>query len=37
VRVDVTGDRPDYRELKAAPRIEVGTKATQNDCRAGPR
>ncbi|MFI8809099.1 DEAD/DEAH box helicase [Micrococcus luteus] len=31
VRVDVTGDRPDYRELKAAPRIEVGTKATQND------
>ncbi|XNY99845.1 SNF2-related protein [Micrococcus luteus] len=31
VRVDVTGERPDYRELKAAPRIEVGTRATKND------
>lgn len=31
VRVDVTGDRPDYRELRAVPRIEVGTKAAQND------
>ncbi|MCT2007574.1 DEAD/DEAH box helicase [Micrococcus lylae] len=31
VRVDVTGERPDYRELTAVPRIEVGTKATQND------
>ncbi|WP_286670229.1 DEAD/DEAH box helicase [Micrococcus porci] len=31
VRVDVTGERPDYRELKAAPRIEVSTKAAQND------
>ena len=31
VRVDVHGERPDYRELTAAPRIEVGTKAAQND------
>lgn len=31
VRVDVTGDRPDYRELTAAPRIEVSTRAARHD------
>ncbi|MDO5634797.1 MAG: DEAD/DEAH box helicase [Micrococcus sp.] len=31
VRVDIHGDRPDYRELTSAPHIDVGTRATQND------
>ncbi|MDY6054982.1 DEAD/DEAH box helicase [Micrococcus sp.] len=31
LRVDVHGDRPDYRELTAAPRIEVSTTPARND------
>lgn len=31
VRVDVRGERPEYRELTAAPRIEASTTAARND------